>query len=239
VKLHPVVVAQPPHKAARRCGEAALVVPDEANDVNIRRGWAPGPSPAGRSTPEAPPPRLALADRHSRARVRRTLSPSTESTAGGPAPRLAESGPSQVSAEAKEEEAREGETSRGREQGGALPGSRGKGPQMLSDGVKDFSLPLSQFIALGGRAPETTCAVRINCRCRRPLPTAGPHHAETVGYARTRDHYSTVTEGPRHPVTSVPHVVHYASDCAAWKGTPAAHDRCHDHDHLMARFLTK
>jgi hypothetical protein len=36
VKLHPVVVAQSPHEAARRCGEAMLVVPDEADDVAER-----------------------------------------------------------------------------------------------------------------------------------------------------------------------------------------------------------
>jgi hypothetical protein len=36
VKLHPVVVAQPAHEAARQRGEA-LVVPDEADDVAVRR----------------------------------------------------------------------------------------------------------------------------------------------------------------------------------------------------------
>jgi hypothetical protein len=37
VELHPVVVAQPMHKAARRRGQARLVMPDEADDVAERR----------------------------------------------------------------------------------------------------------------------------------------------------------------------------------------------------------
>jgi hypothetical protein len=82
--------------------------------------------------------------------------------------------------------------------------ARSKGPRMLSDELRDFSLPLSQFTALGSRTPETARVVRINCRCRRPSPTAGPHHVETAGYARTRDHYGAVTEGPWHLVTSAP-----------------------------------
>jgi hypothetical protein len=36
VELHPLVVAQPTHEAARRRGEAALMVPDEADDVAVR-----------------------------------------------------------------------------------------------------------------------------------------------------------------------------------------------------------
>jgi hypothetical protein len=35
VKLHPVMVAQPPHEAARRGGEAALVQPDEVDDIAV------------------------------------------------------------------------------------------------------------------------------------------------------------------------------------------------------------
>jgi hypothetical protein len=35
VELHLVVVAQPPHEAARRGGEAAFVQPDEAHDVAV------------------------------------------------------------------------------------------------------------------------------------------------------------------------------------------------------------
>jgi hypothetical protein len=52
-----------------------------------------------------------------------------------------------------------------------------------------------------------------------------------------RDHYDAATEGPRRSVTSTPHVVHYARGCAAFKGAPATHDRCHDCGHLMVRFF--
>jgi hypothetical protein len=41
VELHPVVVAQPAHEAARRRGEPVLVMPNEANDVVIRRVGLP------------------------------------------------------------------------------------------------------------------------------------------------------------------------------------------------------
>jgi hypothetical protein len=41
VMLHPVVVAQPAHKAARRHGEAVLVMPDEADDVAVWRVGLP------------------------------------------------------------------------------------------------------------------------------------------------------------------------------------------------------
>jgi hypothetical protein len=41
VKLHLIVVAQPAHKAARRRGEAALVMPEEADDVAVRRVGLP------------------------------------------------------------------------------------------------------------------------------------------------------------------------------------------------------
>jgi hypothetical protein len=113
VKLHPVVVAQPPHKAAHRRGEATLVMPDEANDVVVRRVGLPvrrrGTIHAG-----APPPRLPPAGRHSRARARRPLPLSTEAMVGGLAPRLAEAGPLRARAEARAA-ARKGEMSRGRD----------------------------------------------------------------------------------------------------------------------------
>jgi hypothetical protein len=41
VQLHPVVVAQSTHKAARRHGEAALVMPDETDDAAVRRVGLP------------------------------------------------------------------------------------------------------------------------------------------------------------------------------------------------------
>jgi hypothetical protein len=41
----------------------------------------------------------------------------------------------------------------------------------------------------------------------------GPHVAETTGRMRTRDHYGVATEGPWRPVTSAPHVAHYAHGC--------------------------
>jgi hypothetical protein len=41
VQLHPVVVTQSAHEAARRRREAALVVADEADDVAVRRVGLP------------------------------------------------------------------------------------------------------------------------------------------------------------------------------------------------------
>jgi hypothetical protein len=41
VKLHPVMVAQPPHEPARRGGEAALVQMGEADDIAVRRVGLP------------------------------------------------------------------------------------------------------------------------------------------------------------------------------------------------------
>jgi hypothetical protein len=41
VELHPVVVAQPTHEAARRRGEPVLMMTNEADDVAVRRVGLP------------------------------------------------------------------------------------------------------------------------------------------------------------------------------------------------------
>jgi hypothetical protein len=52
---------------------------------------------------------------------------------------------------------------------------------MLRDEVRDLSLPLLRFIDLrGGRAPETTHPLHINCRQQRLSLTGGAHYAETA-----------------------------------------------------------
>jgi hypothetical protein len=49
VQLHPIVVAQPTHKAPRQCGEATLMTPDEADHVAER--WVRLPICRRRSNP--------------------------------------------------------------------------------------------------------------------------------------------------------------------------------------------
>jgi hypothetical protein len=59
------------------------------------------------------------------------------------------------------------------------------------------------------------CAVHINCK-RLHLPlTSETHYTETARRTLVRDHYGAATEGSRRPVTSAPHVAHYARGSAA------------------------
>jgi hypothetical protein len=88
--------------------------------------------------------------------------------------------------------------------------------QTLSDEVRDFPLPLLRFIDPGEpRSPNRACAARINCRWPHTPLTNGPHVAETAWCTRMRDHYGAATEEPQRPVTSAPHVSHYARGSAA------------------------
>jgi hypothetical protein len=125
VEFYPVVVAQPPHKAARRCGEATLVKLDEANDVAKRRVRLPvrrrrnDPRWGAPSTFAASCPPFTSSCRVNSVVVDRVHS-------RGPALRLAGVDPLQARGEAGEAAARKDEMSRGREQGGAQPGSRGE-----------------------------------------------------------------------------------------------------------------
>jgi hypothetical protein len=57
--------------------------------------------------------------------------------------------------------------------------------------------------------------MRINCRRLRLPLTGGPHYTEAARHARVHYHYGAATEGPRRPVTSAPHIAHYARGCAA------------------------
>jgi hypothetical protein len=81
----------------------------------------------------------------------------------------------------------------------------------LSGKIRDPPFPFPQFIDLGEprsrelRAPRALTAG----------DTDGPHRVETARCARVRDHYGTTSEGPRRPVTSSPHVVHYTRGSAA------------------------
>jgi hypothetical protein len=94
--------------------------------------------------------------------------------------------------------------------------AEGKGVTALSGQVRDSPVPLLRFIDLREwHALRTARAVRFNYRQRHPSLTSGPYHAKTARRARTRDHYGAATEGPRRPVTSVPHVAHYEHGCVA------------------------
>jgi hypothetical protein len=85
---------------------------------------------------------------------------------------------------------------------------------------------------------RTPCAARINCRQRRSPLTGGTHHTKTARRARVRSFRCSNRRAavPRH---FRPNVTHYTHGSTAQKGAPAVHDQCHDHNHLMARFLTK
>jgi hypothetical protein len=50
--------------------------------------------------------------------------------------------------------------------------------------------------------------------------TSGPSHAETATRTCVRDHYGAVTEGPRRPVTSTPHVAHNVCAVSPEKARP-------------------
>jgi hypothetical protein len=63
--------------------------------------------------------------------------------------------------------------------------------------------------------PQTTHTAHINYKRRRLLLTDGPHRAKTTGCTRVRDHYGATTKGPRRPITSTPHIAHYACGGAA------------------------
>jgi hypothetical protein len=110
---------------------------------------------------------------------------------------------------------RDDEASGGRKRKGAQLGSKGKkrGAAVLSDEVRGFPSPSSWIYRSGGATLSKPRAVHINCR-RLHLPlTSGAHCTETAGRTRVRDHHGVATKEPWRPVTSAPHVAHYARGC--------------------------
>jgi hypothetical protein len=92
---------------------------------------------------------------------------------------------------------------------------------MLSGKVRDSPFPLLViYRSRGATPPGTPRAAPIKCRQRHSPLTSEPHHAETTVHTRVRNHYGAANEGPRCPVTSVPHITHYARAAPPEKARP-------------------
>jgi hypothetical protein len=161
VELHPIVVVQAPHEVARRCGEAALVQPDEADNIPVRRVGLPvrrrrdDPRRGAPFTFAASSPPFTSSFRANSVTVDRVQGRGSNTTIGWRGAIADESW------KAREAAAR-GQNERGRSQGIAQLGRKGKkqGRRMLSGEVRDSLLPLPRFIDLGEPRSQEPCAPR-------------------------------------------------------------------------------